>query len=68
MSVSVEKIEEHNFIRIHFYVSYNLTTRKSIAFMLNARIYRSNMRKNFSTLQSRSKSAFSAASRISADD
>jgi hypothetical protein len=45
MSVSVEKLEENNFIRIHFYVSNDLTTRKSIAFMLNARIYRSNMRK-----------------------
>jgi hypothetical protein len=45
MPVSVEKPEEHNFIRIHFYVSNDLTTRKSIAFMLNARIFRSNMRK-----------------------
>jgi hypothetical protein len=45
MSVLVEKLEEHNFIRIHFYISNDLTTRKSIAFMLNTRIYRSNMRK-----------------------
>jgi hypothetical protein len=45
MSVSVEKLEEYYFIRIHFYVFNDLTTRKSIAFMLNARMYRGNMRK-----------------------
>jgi hypothetical protein len=45
MSVSVEKLEERYFIRAQFYVFNDLTTRESIAFMLNARIYWSNIRK-----------------------
>ena len=45
MSVSVEKLEKHYFIRIHFYVFNELTTTESSTFMLNTRIYGSNMRK-----------------------
>jgi hypothetical protein len=38
MSVSVEKQEEDYFVRTHFYGFNDLTTRESIACMLNARI------------------------------